>query len=355
MASVPPPLVRRSLSLPAAILGAALAVLLSVVAVPLLVLVDVVRAPRRLPWTRSWLLAVSALVTESIAATWCFALGLWFGPFGRIRGPASSAAHIKVQHWWVRHHLRNFRRLAGVRIHVDDLAPLDRGGAVVMARHASHVDALIPAFVAANVAGRTLRYTLKDDLQLSPALDLAANRLPNVFVDRTPGPDSPVLDRVEALAAGAGPDDVCVIFPEGTFHTPARHTRAVERLAASRPDLEELAGELRSMLPPRPAGTLALLRGAPDADIVILGHVGLEGFGSLKEMLTSIPLTQPTRIRLWRFDRSTAPDDDKELVAWLLERWVEVDRWIGEQLELRARGEPLAPDPEGRVPREVLA
>ena len=120
-------------------------------------------------------------------------------------------------------------------------------------------------------------------------LDIAANRLPDVFIDRAPGPDSPVLRRLEDLASGTDERSVSVIFPEGTFHTPERLDRAATRLGATRPDLEPLARTLRYMLPPRPSGTLALLRGAPDADIVLMGHVGLEGFGSMKEILERIP------------------------------------------------------------------
>ena len=72
-------------------------------------------------------------------------------------------------------------------------------------------------------------------------------------------------------------------------------------------------------------------------------------------VLARIPLDAPLRVRMWRYDRATVPTDEKDLVTWLLERWVEIDEWTGDQLARRAAGDPLAPDEYGNTPVEVTA
>ncbi len=355
MASVPRPLVRRLISIPGLTTAFVLGVVAGVVVVPVLGIIDQLRGDRRFRLARVWMLALGVAFTELFAAAWCGLLWLRFALGRRIRSEPSMAAHTRAQRWWVRSHLRNLRWSGGLHLVIDEPDSTRIGNAIVVARHASHADAVLPAFLYGELGDRRLRYTLKDDLQWLPALDLAANRLPNVFVDRSPGPDSPLIGWLELLAGGVDDDSVGVIFPEGTFYTPERLDRAAERLAATRPDLEATARTLRYMLPPRPAGTLALFRGAPDADIILVGHVGIENFGSLAEIAKKVPLQAPMRVRMWRFDRSDVPTDEKEQTTWLLERWVEVDEWIADQVERRAEGDSFAPDENGVVPDEIVA
>ena len=211
-----------------------------------------------------------------------------------------------------------------------DPSPLAGGRSIMVARHSSHIDALVPLIVLAD-ADRYARYTLKEDLKWAPAMDLVGDRTPNVWINRsTPG--SEMFARVEQLAADMPADGTCVIFPEGTFRTQERHDRAIERLRSSREDLADKASGLRYVLPPRPAGTLALMRGAPDADIVVLANVGVEGRSSIREIISTITEQRPITVHAVRHARETVPTDDDEINSWLMERWIEMDDWIHHQV-----------------------
>lgn len=85
---------------------------------------------------------------------------------------------------------------------------------------------------------------------------------------------------------------------------------------------------LRHLLPPRPGGLLRLLQAAPDADLVLIGHVGFEGFSSIHTIVRSVPFTAPVRVRSWRYDRADLPTEPSDQVDWLYERWAELDAWI---------------------------
>ena len=319
-----------------------LGALLSVVVVPVLGLVDQLLGHRRFRLARAWLLAVAAAGTETVGTVWVAALWLRYAPVGRLRTAESLASHRRAQMWWLASHLRELRWFAGISPDIDDPEALREGNVVAVAHHVSHADAVLPAHLFGALGGLQLRYTLKAELQWLPAIDLCAHRLPNVFVDRAPGPDSPLLDDLVDLARGVDDDAAAVIFPEGTFFTPARLDRAATRLATTRPDLEARARSLRHMLPPRPAGTLALLRGAPDADIVFVGHVGLGSFSSMADIIRTIPVRHPWRVRTWRHPRAAVPTDPDQIVTWLLDRWLEVDAWIDEQLAERRPGPAAA-------------
>ncbi len=71
-----------------------------------------------------------------------------------------------------------------------------------------------------------------------------------------------------------------------------------------------------------------MLRGAPDADVVLMAHVGLEGLARVSNAARQIPLRAPVRVQLRRIPRSELPGES-ELPAWLDDRFVEMDAWIG--------------------------
>ncbi|CAN5692851.1 hypothetical protein BH24ACT4_BH24ACT4_22130 [soil metagenome] len=83
-----------------------------------------------------------------------------------------------------------------------------------------------------------------------------------------------------------------------------------------------------AFLPPRPAGTLALLDAAPDADVAILGHIGLEQLSSMSRLARSLPLRLPVRAELWRIPRAQVPLADDDRVEWLWQQWETLDAWV---------------------------
>jgi 1-acyl-sn-glycerol-3-phosphate acyltransferase len=335
MANVPRPAVRRPISITVISTMFFVVLMLTPVVLPLMAITDLVtRAPMRR--SRIWLLYLSILFNEGLGSWIAIAMTVFH--LRRLDGELAQERFHRLMIWWGERHIVSLRRFAGLRWVVENPEEVVRANAIVLSRHASHADAILPVLLFGSVGGHHLRYTLKDDLQWAPAMDIVGNRLPHVFVDRSPAPDSPLTDQIRELARGVDDDTVTVIFPEGTFYTPERLDRAANRIAETRPDLEAAVRSLQYLLPPRPAGTHALLEGAPSADLVLVAHEGMEGFGDLAAIRANIPLADPVRVRLWRIARNDVPDDEDDFVTWLMDRWIEMDQWVQQRVLERREG-----------------
>ncbi len=318
---------RRVVSIPA--LGA-LAVGLVVAApvwIPVTLLVDLVTAPRRLPRLRMMAFAVMWAWIEMAGVA---AAGLLWatGRGTRVR------PHVRIQHWWARRISRALEWSVGLRVVVDHPEYLHPGPIVVLARHASHADSLVSARLLLD-EGFVPRYVLKRELALDPCLDIVGHRLPNHFLDRSASDGASELAALTALATGMGEDDAAVIFPEGTRANDGKRARGLARIAERDPGRAERLGTLHHLLPARPAGTLAILAGAPSADIVILGHVGFEGLDTFGGALRRVPLRHPVEVTVRRVPRAEVPSDPDALLGWLDDRWLELDAWVETRLSHR--------------------
>jgi len=333
------PAIRRPISITVLSLTFFVLLALTPVVLPILVLVDLATRSG-LRRARVWLIYLSILGNEGLGS-W-IAIGFTIFYAGRLDGTAAQSRFHRLMVWWAGHHLIYLRWFAGLRWQVENPDELADANAIVLSRHASHVDAILPILLFGNVGGRHIRYILKNDLQWSPAMDIVGNRLPHVFLDRAAGADSPQWSAIHDLATGIGADTVAVIFPEGTFYTTERLDRAAKRIGQTHPELEATVRSLRYLLPPRPNGTRALMEGAPDADLVLLAHEGMEVFGDLADIRAAVPLREPVRVRAWRIDRSEVPADEDAFAAWLLDRWVEMDLWIQQRVDQR-RDATVAP------------
>jgi hypothetical protein len=85
------------------------------------------------------------------------------------------------------------------------------------------------------------------------------------------------------------------------------------------------------VLPPRIGGTVALLEQTRGTDVVICGHVGLDGFEYVSDIWGGGLIGTTVRIRFWRHAGSDVPADRDALIAWLYQRWLELDDWIDQQ------------------------
>ena len=260
------------------------------------------------------------------------ALGLWLTET-LTRRPRLNG-YRRVQAWWAGSLLTYAKRLLGVTIEFDDPPPLPDGRFVLMSRHASMVDAVVPITL---VPGRFVHYVLKDELLWDPAIGTFGTKLGNQFVARGSRTSADVAG-VAKLAADAQPDSALVIFPEGTYATPKTRSRVLASLKGKVErgelggDVLEQANKLEYLLPPKPAGALAMLSNRPEADVVVVGHVGLEGVAELKGLRSRLPLVHPVVVRWWNYKRSELPTSAEELEDWLQHRWVELDKWVSDVL-----------------------
>jgi 1-acyl-sn-glycerol-3-phosphate acyltransferase len=201
------------------------------------------------------------------------------------------------------------------------------GPVVVMVRHASVVDVLIPAVFIANRHRIELRYVLKRELLFDPCLDVAGHFLPNHFVARDGADSQREIDAVRALKAGIGAQSGVLIYPEGTRFTEGKRAKALARLRDD-PAALARAERLRHVLPVRPGGPLALLEAAPACDVLFVGHHGLEGASSIADIGSGALVGGTVRLKFWREDAASIPDGRDARLAWLAARWERLDDWI---------------------------
>ncbi len=325
---VPGPWVRRPLGLLTLVVGSILSVTLGPVLLIIGLFVDVVTGTKGMRRSRSVAL-ISSLFLVDLAGKILVA-GAWvISPFGlRVERPTSQARYSWIMTWWTTALIATISRFVPLSI---DRSELDEslldGNAIVLSRHRSVLDAVLPAMLFGQ-RHLSVLYTLKEDLRWEPNIDIVGQRMGHVFVNRRPTDLDAELEPIRALAQRIDAGSVGVIFPEGTFFNEKRKARAIRALEKRDPEHVDAATKMHYLLPPRPAGTLALLEGAPGADVIVLGHVGFEPFGTIKQILSHIGDEHGVVIRAWRFARSTVPTDPTAQIDWLYERWTEMDEWI---------------------------
>jgi len=327
-------ILRRLRTVPPLVFGLLLVTALFPVLLVLALVVDVVRRLAfAIPPTALrligflWVyLAAEVVGLAAMGAAWALSLG------GR-RAAALQRMTLRLQQLWVGVLFGAVRALFGLRLEVtgdDAIAP---GPVIVLIRHASIVDNLLPAILITRPHAIRLRYVLKRELLADPCLDVAGRRLPNCFVRRGTG-EAVELERMRLLAQGLGRDEGVLIYPEGTRFTPERRARAIARIAARDPELSAQAERLRHLLPPRFGGVGALLDGAPDADVLIVAHHGFDGLRLVSDIWRGGLVGLLVRVRVTRVRRSAVPAGSAERAEWLYDVWQDVDDWLAERFAI---------------------
>lgn len=199
------------------------------------------------------------------------------------------------------------------------------------------VDAIIPLPLITGRLDRFAHYILKDELRWDPSIGSYGPRLNNVFVARGRDTDGD-LSNIRTMALAAQPDSAVIIFPEGTYATSGNRDRVLNSIrrkaTAGEISLEASARAeaLRHLLPPKTLGITELQNALPDAPIVVMGHVGLEGVAELGGLRKRLPLARPVKVRWWVFEPSEVPADDDAFEIWLNDTWARLDRWVDDQL-----------------------
>ena len=300
--------------------------------------------PGRLRPLRIMWVAIVYLTCEAILLL--VLLGLWLasGCGWRLRSPYFEGIHYDLVQGTMWVFFREARRVLRLRIETEGPAPDAHPGRpiLVCCRHAGPGDSFVLIHTLMAWYSREPRVVLKDTLAWDPAIDVILNRIPARFITPNPGDGERLEDQIATLATGLDENDAFVIFPEGGNFTPQRRQRAIDRLR--RLGMERMAARAERMihvLAPRPGGFLAALDAAPEADVVLVAHTGLDHLVSIGDVWRELPMDKRIVMRWWQVPRAEIPAGRDERIDWLFGWWERIDLWIEQN-----RPEDLSP---GRI------
>jgi 1-acyl-sn-glycerol-3-phosphate acyltransferase len=317
---------RRAVSIPALVVAAVVITLTIPIWLPGSIVADGVRGRFRFP--------IARLLAFGVCWTWIELAGVARATISWVTGRANDAdAQYALMAWWAGALMRALTATTGIRPQLESADELTGGDAIVVARHASLADSLLSAWAIRVRSDLQPRYVLKQELLGDPCLDIVGLRVPNHFLDRDAADAVSELQALRELGAGVGPGVVAVIFAEGTRANDDKRRRALERIADRDPARADRLSALRRLLPPRPAGTRALVEGAPSADVVLAWHTGFDGLDSFGGMIRKLaaPLP-PVRFVPRRVPRRDVPSGDA-FDPWLDEQWLRLDREVDVALQ----------------------
>jgi 1-acyl-sn-glycerol-3-phosphate acyltransferase len=284
--------------------------------------------PVRLLW-----LLVLHLTVESIVLVEL--LGLWiasgFGLF--IRRPFFERIHYDIVQAYLVVFFREARRVLRVEVETVGPAPDAWPGRplLVLCRHAGPGDSFSVIYALMHWYHREPRVVLKESLAWDPALGVLFRRLPNRFVSGRPRRGEDIESEIGELARNLDHDDAFVIFPEGGNFTETRRTRSIARLRRlGHHEMASRAEAMEHVLPPRPGGVLAALDAAPEADVLLVAHTGLDHLVTVADVWRALPMDKRLQMGWWSVPRSEIPQGREERISWLFDRWRQIDDWVDE-------------------------
>jgi 1-acyl-sn-glycerol-3-phosphate acyltransferase len=262
---------------------------------------------------------------------------LWLGSIGGLFMGTQpfQRLHYRLLRWFVHEFAR--RWLAFLDIHAPEEEATEAIRALetdkpllFFSRHAGPGDTILLIDRLLTRFDRLPSVVFKQSVAIDPCVDLIGHRLPHAVLDTSDKEQCEA--RIEKVAAELGDRGVLLLFPEGGNFTVQRRRRAVRKLRRTGRQQEAVkADRMPHMLPPRPSGALAALRGNPGADVIFGAHTGL-GLAALpREIWRDTPLGRTFNTHMWLSPAAERPPQSDAQVAWIYEWWKRLDHWIDEQ------------------------
>jgi 1-acyl-sn-glycerol-3-phosphate acyltransferase len=275
-----------------------------------------------------------------IGYLWCETVGIFAALFIWLRHRQPDRflqANFKLQCWWANTLKTLAERLYRLRFRVSGEAALAPGPAIMLPRHASIADTIIPMVYFAIPQQLQLRYVLKKELLMDPCLDIVGNRLPNFFVARGGQDTEAARAGVAALIAGLQPNEGALLYPEGTRFSKDKRL-ALKRRYSDDTDMLAQLERWPSLLPPRLGGTLAALEANPGLDLVFCAHTGFEGSSHFSNLINGSWLGTEIQLRFWRVPYSQIPKDATDRREFLFAQWDVMQHNVAEMQNGAASG-----------------
>ena len=275
-----------------------------------------------------------------VAFLWCFLatevwamvvlLVIWIGG----GGPAGKGGQRRRRgiYWlrprWARSHLGTIRALFGITLEIEGAEAALPGRFIVMIRHASIIDNMIPDVLVAGPNGLGIRYVVKRELEAIPVIDIGGRWLPTQFLERVSKDPEAEIATMGRLTEDVGPAEAVLIYPEGTRATQKKIARAKEIVRERQPDVAPLAETMVNLLPPRLGGPLELLEKGEGMDVLFVAHAGFDGYEYISDIWAGGLVGATVRVKMWRIPAAEIPSDERGRIEWLYEQWQEMDRWV---------------------------
>lgn len=263
----------------------------------------------------------------------------------RVRSPRGTSPTWDEDHLaLIRRTLNNVlftaRRVVGFHIEIEGLITVGRPGhpLVVVSRHAGPADSLAIAWLLASTAGRIPRVVVADAMLWDPGIAMVLQRLDSYFVPSRSGAGDDRTKGVSELASTLASNDAMLIFPEGRNWSRDRHDDQVERLARrGEDDRAERARSRPWVLEARSRGVAAMREHAPEADVMVIAHTGLEMLTGPAAVVAAVPFRNRLLIRGITHRSEDVPTDPGEVAAWLDDQWGGVNDWVDSHVTRRER------------------
>ncbi|MEO9255571.1 MAG: hypothetical protein ABI305_08535 [Tepidiformaceae bacterium] len=316
--------IRRSITIPGFLLGWLVACCIAPVLLPLVLIGDLLRR-NRLAWTRAYLMFLVYLSCEMVGIV---ASG-WLWATARRDQTEFLNRNFRLQCWWANTQFRAALRIYSLTVDVRGSDAVASGPLILLVRHVSVFDNLLPAVFVSERHGIRLRWVINRSLLRDPCLDIVGNRLPNCFVSGGRTDSEAEIAKVRDLGHGLSAVDGIAIYPEGGLFSPAKRARAIKSLREREgAEAATRAEAFKNVLPPRPGGTLALIDAAPGVDVVVCAHSGLERAASVPAILAGSLIGATLTIEFQRFAAASIPTSPGQREQWLFDRWSEVEAWV---------------------------
>ena len=284
--------------------------------------------PLRLAWLVLLYLTVESVVLVVLLGWW---LASGFG--WRLRTAYFQGLHYELVQGMLWVLFAEGKRILRLTIATEGPAPDAHPGVPVLVacRHAGPADSFTLVHALMHEYAREPRVVLKDTLRWDPAIDVLLSRLPARFISPNPGSDkaADLEVKIAQLATGLDENDAFVLFPEGGNFTPARRQRAIDRLRErGLRAMADRAEQWTNVLAPRPGGFLAALDAAPESDVLLVAHTGLDHLVTVGDLWRTLPMDKQIVMRWWQVARADIPAGREERIEWLYDWWTQVDAWI---------------------------
>jgi len=301
---------------------------------PVWLLVAAILSPlvegRLRPLRLLWVLVLQMVLESAVLVT---LLLLWvasgFGLF--IHRPFFERLHYLVAKAYLGVLFSEAGRVLNLEIATEGPSPDAHPGEplLVCSRHAGPGDSFTLMYALMHWYDREPRVVLKNTMAWDPMVDVLLNRVPSRFISTSPRRSDDIEKRIADLATGLDANDAFVIFPEGGNFTRDRRQRAIDKLnSLGLHRMARRAERMQHVLAPRPGGLLAALEAAPDADVVLVAHTGLEHLVTVADVWRELPMDKRLLMRWWRVPREDIPEGKEARIDWLFTWWEEIDRWV---------------------------